>query len=106
MDVRRVEDPAAFLADAAPLLLADEARHNLMLGIAGTLRDHPLYYPDYGLWLAQDGSSRSSVSSLRLQSPARCARRESKIGRCSSTGGGPSRRRRSARRRTMSLSPA
>ena len=30
--------PAAFLAEAGPLLLADEARHNLILGIAGTLR--------------------------------------------------------------------
>lgn len=56
MDVRRVEDPAAFLAAAAPLLLADEARHNLLLGIAGTLRDHPSYYPEYGLWLANNGS--------------------------------------------------
>jgi predicted GNAT family acetyltransferase len=56
MDVRRVEDPSAFLADASPLLLADEPRHNLILGIAGTLRDHPLHYPDYGLWLAKDGS--------------------------------------------------
>jgi len=56
MDVRRVTDPAVFLAAASPLLLADEARHNLMLGIAGTLRDHPSHYPDYGLWLAEDGS--------------------------------------------------
>jgi predicted GNAT family acetyltransferase len=56
MDVRRVEDPAAFLAAASPLLLADEARHNLMLGIAGTLRDHPSLYQDYGLWLAKDDS--------------------------------------------------
>jgi uncharacterized protein len=55
MDVRRVEDPAAFLAAASPLLLADEARHNLILGIAGTLRDHPSHFPEYGLWLAEDG---------------------------------------------------
>jgi predicted GNAT family acetyltransferase len=55
MDVRRVEDPSAFLEAASPLLLEDEARHNLILGIAGTLRDHPLHYPDYGLWLAEDG---------------------------------------------------
>jgi predicted GNAT family acetyltransferase len=27
-----------------------------MLGIAGTLRDHPSVYPEYGLWLAEDGS--------------------------------------------------
>ena len=55
MDVRRLEDPAAFLKAASPLLLADEARHNLILGIAGTLRDHPSHYPEYGLWLAEDG---------------------------------------------------
>jgi hypothetical protein len=34
-------DAATFLADAEPLLLADEARANLVLGIAGTLRDLP-----------------------------------------------------------------
>ncbi len=56
MDVRRVDDPTAFLAAASPLLLADEARHNLILGLAGTLRDHPSHYPEYGLWLAEDGS--------------------------------------------------
>jgi uncharacterized protein len=56
MDVRRFADPAVFLTAASPLLLADEARHNLMLGIAGTLRDHPSVYPEYGLWLAEDGS--------------------------------------------------
>ena len=56
MEVRRVENPAAFLAAASPLLLADEARHNLILGLAGTLRDHPSHYPEYGLWLAEDGS--------------------------------------------------
>jgi len=55
VNVRRVEDPAAFLEAASPLLLADEARHNLILGIAGTLRDHPAHYPEYGLWLAEDG---------------------------------------------------
>jgi hypothetical protein len=52
--VHRVEDPAAFLEAASPLLLANEARHNLMLGIAGTLRDHPSHYLEYGLWLAVD----------------------------------------------------
>lgn len=55
MDVRRIDDPAAFLDAAKPLLLADEARHNLILGIAGTLRDHPSVYPEYRLWLVEDG---------------------------------------------------
>ena len=55
MNVQRIEDPAAFLDAAAPRLLADEARHNLLLGLAGTLRDHPSVYPDYRLWLVRDG---------------------------------------------------
>jgi uncharacterized protein len=57
MDVRRVGNPADFLEAASPLLLEDEARHNLILGIAGTLRDHPSRYPEYGLWLAEEGSA-------------------------------------------------
>ena len=38
-----------------PLLLADEARHNLILGLAATLRDHPQLYPEHRLWLVEDG---------------------------------------------------
>jgi predicted GNAT family acetyltransferase len=56
MNVLPFDDPAAFLEAASPLLLADEARHNLIIGIAGTLRDHPSHYPEFGLWLAEDGS--------------------------------------------------
>jgi uncharacterized protein len=55
MHVERITDPAAFLDAAGPLLLEDEARHNLMLGLAGTLRDHPEVYPEFGLWLVRDG---------------------------------------------------
>jgi uncharacterized protein len=55
VNVQRIEDPAAFLDAAAPRLLDDEARHNLMLGLAGTLRDHPSVYPEYRLWLVRDG---------------------------------------------------
>ncbi len=51
MEVVQPFDPADFLARAAPLLLADEARHNLILGLAGTLRDHPHVYPESALWL-------------------------------------------------------
>jgi uncharacterized protein len=62
MDVRRIGDPVAFLDAAAPLLLADEARHNLILGIAGTLRDHPSVYEEYFLWLAEeDGVQGAAV---------------------------------------------
>jgi uncharacterized protein len=55
MVVKRVRDPAAFLERASPLLLEDEARNNLMLGIAGTLRDHPSVYTEHHLWLVEDG---------------------------------------------------
>ena len=66
MNVRRVEDPAEFLEAASPLLLADEARHNLILGIGGTLRDHPARYPEYGLWLAEE---RSVAIGAALRTP-------------------------------------
>jgi hypothetical protein len=55
VDVVRLDDPATFLAQAEPLLLADEARHNLILGIAGTIRDAPDLYPQRNLWLVSDG---------------------------------------------------
>lgn len=51
----QVSDAGELLERAGPLLLAHEARHNLMLGIAGTLRDQPGHYPEHRLWLVQDG---------------------------------------------------
>jgi predicted GNAT family acetyltransferase len=55
-EVTRSDDAAAFLADAEELLLADEARHNLILGLAGTVRDSPDLYPLRSFWLARHGS--------------------------------------------------
>jgi uncharacterized protein len=54
MEGARLDDAAAFLAEAEPLLLADEARHNLILGIAGTIRDAPDLYPLRSLWLVRE----------------------------------------------------
>ncbi len=54
--VESVPDPASFLERAAPLLLMDEARHNLILGIAGTLLDFPDAYRESHLWLVEDGA--------------------------------------------------
>jgi uncharacterized protein len=54
MEVVRLDDAAAFLAQGEPLLLADEARHNLILGIAGNVRDG--LYEDFRLWLVRDGA--------------------------------------------------
>ena len=59
-------DPGAFLDAAGPLLLEDEARHNLMLGIAGTLRDHPDAHPEFRLWLVRD---RGEVAGAALRTP-------------------------------------
>jgi uncharacterized protein len=57
VDVRRLADPNAYLKAVYTLLTADEARHNLMLGILATLRDHPSFYPQYRLWLAEDAAA-------------------------------------------------
>jgi uncharacterized protein len=66
MNVRRLDDPVAFLEEASPLLLEDEARHNLILGIAATLRDEPDHYPKRRLWLVDEGSE---VVGAALQTP-------------------------------------
>ena len=46
MVVNELDDPGAFLETATPRLLEDEARNNLILGIARTLRDHPAIYDE------------------------------------------------------------
>jgi GNAT superfamily N-acetyltransferase len=66
MSVVVIDDPARFLAEAGPLLLADEARHNLILGLAGTLRSTPDVYPDRLLWLVYDGGA---VVAAALRTP-------------------------------------
>ena len=55
MQVERLQDARAFLERAGPLLLADEARHNLLYGIADVLVHHPGLYPAWDLWLVWDG---------------------------------------------------
>jgi GNAT superfamily N-acetyltransferase len=66
VQARRIEEASEFLEAAGPLLLADEARHNLLLGLAGTLRDRPGYYPEFHLWVVeQDGG----VVAAALQTP-------------------------------------
>jgi predicted GNAT family acetyltransferase len=44
-----------FLERAGPLLLADEARHNLMLGVAGNVRDLPHLFREAHYWIV-DGA--------------------------------------------------
>ncbi len=55
VEVVRFVDAEGFFAEAEPLLLADEAGHNLILGIAGNVRDG--FYPDFRLWLVRDGGA-------------------------------------------------
>ena len=66
MEVVRLDDAATFLTEAGPLLLADEARHNLILGIAGTIRDTPDLYALRSLWLVRDGGA---VLAAALRTP-------------------------------------
>jgi predicted GNAT family acetyltransferase len=66
VETRLVDDPAAFLEAAAPLLLADEARHSLVLGLAATMRDAPARYPEFRLWLVED---RGEPVAAALQTP-------------------------------------
>src|SRR5687767_577943 len=55
VEVVELADPDEFLERAGPLLLAEEARHNLILGLAGNLRDTPDLYREHRLWLVVDG---------------------------------------------------
>src|SRR5215203_2836093 len=64
MDVVRPLDPRAFLEVAEPLFAGSEARHNLMLGIAGTLISQPDVYPEHRLWVVTDGG-RPVAAALR-----------------------------------------
>ncbi|HEY8108097.1 MAG TPA: GNAT family N-acetyltransferase [Gaiellaceae bacterium] len=64
MEAVRIDDASAFFAEAEPLLLADEARHNLILGIAGQVRDGA--YADFRLWLVRDGAD---VAAAAVQTP-------------------------------------
>ncbi|MEX2645268.1 MAG: GNAT family N-acetyltransferase [Gaiellaceae bacterium] len=64
--LRSLDEPGEFLDAASPLLLEDEARHNLILGIAGTLRDSPELYPERRLWLVEDGAD---VVAAALRTP-------------------------------------
>ena len=44
------------LERGGPVLLADEARHNLAFGLLSFVRDHPDVYPELRGWLVRDGT--------------------------------------------------
>ena len=66
METRRFDDAATWLRAAEPLLLADEARHDLILGIAATLIAHPSVYSARRLWAIDRDDS---VVGAALQTP-------------------------------------
>src|SRR6266511_6320507 len=55
--VVRVGNPREYRARVESLLLQDEARHNLMLGLCTTLVEHPDVYRECHLWLVEHGPS-------------------------------------------------
>jgi hypothetical protein len=58
MEILGFDDAGAFLERARPLLAPDseaEARHNLILGISGTVQGNPGLYESYRSWLATQG---------------------------------------------------
>jgi uncharacterized protein len=57
MHVQRVTDPDTFLRSASDLLLADEARHNLMFAITHSIVHYPEVYPEWQLWIVQRSGS-------------------------------------------------
>lgn len=61
MRVEPVADPAEFRRRAASLLI-DEAHHNLMLGILGTLVSSPEVYPQCRLYLVLEGDEARSAA--------------------------------------------
>ena len=54
MEVEVTGEAAAFLERAGGLVLEDEARHNLMLGIASFTLDHPDVYSEVRGWVARE----------------------------------------------------
>jgi hypothetical protein len=66
MAVVRPRTADAFLELAAPLLLRDEARNNLVFGIAATVLAQPSFHPDVHLWV---GTREGRPCSAALRTP-------------------------------------
>jgi hypothetical protein len=62
MQVDTLRDPGELLEQAQPFLMADEARHNLALGILGFARDHPDVYPELEGWIVRDDGQVAGVA--------------------------------------------
>lgn len=64
MEVETFEDAAAFREAADPLLLAEEAVNNLILGITGTAIEHPSAFDQFAAWVVLD-SGKAVVAAVR-----------------------------------------
>lgn len=53
MEAFTFDDAKAFRQKVDPFLLQNEARHNLILGVTGTLIDRPQVYPEFRLWAVE-----------------------------------------------------
>jgi uncharacterized protein len=66
MQVVRHEDPREFAARTESFLMADEARHNLLLGLTTTLIARPEVYPEFHLWVVEEGGD---VAAAAIETP-------------------------------------
>jgi predicted GNAT family acetyltransferase len=66
VDVDALRDPGALLEHVQPFLLADEARHNLALGLLTVARDHPGVYPEVEGWIVRD---RGRIAAVAMRTP-------------------------------------
>ncbi len=64
MQAVQLTDPGEFLELVEPMLLATEARHNLIIGVAHTLVTAPDVYPTYGLWVVVDAAGYPQGAAL------------------------------------------
>ena len=57
-----LDDAAEFLRAAGPLLLPNEARDNLIFGIAGSIVSDPGRYPEARFWIVTDGDDPAAAA--------------------------------------------
>jgi predicted GNAT family acetyltransferase len=62
VEVETFSDPGAVVERAGGFLLADEARHNLPLGILTLRREHPDVYPELAAWIVTEGADVVAVA--------------------------------------------
>ncbi|HET7170239.1 MAG TPA: GNAT family N-acetyltransferase [Gaiellales bacterium] len=58
----RVDDVRDFRARTERLLLADELRHSVPLGVLGTIEDDPGRYRERHLWIAEDSGAAAACA--------------------------------------------